>query len=330
MKLLELMVGGPVLSVEQDDDIATAVDRMVWSGVRHLPVMEQGRVVGVLSESDLLKRRAMARGGGGDVPDTVRDFMSAPPEVADPDMDAAEAASRMAERKIGCLPIIKAGQLIGIVTTSDFLRVEAGAARETGRRRWPAERADKGQDPKVPTAAGVHGDEVPGPMIPKSGTAGSETSVRGDPPREEPIRGAAGEVSAVMTTEVSTVMADDHLTDAVVRMSQMRVRHLPVLDGDRRVIGMLSDRDIRTVIGAPTAMPLDDTGLSVRLRSMKVADIMTRSPIVVRPNTSLNEVARHFIQDRIGAVPVVDNDGRLLGIVSYVDLLQAAFSASNA
>ncbi len=125
-------------------------------------------------------------------------------------------------------------------------------------------------------------------------------------------------------------MADDHLTDAVVRMAQMRVRHLPVLDGDRRVIGMLSDRDIRTVIGAPTAMPLDDTGLSVRLRSMKVADVMTRSPIVVRRNTSLNEVARHFIQDRIGAVPVVDDDGRLIGIVSYVDLLQAAFSEANA
>jgi CBS domain-containing protein len=77
-------------------------------------------------------------------------------------------------------------------------------------------------------------------------------------------------------------------------------------------------------------MPLDDTGLSVRLRSMKVADVMTRSPIVVRRNTSLNEVARHFIQDRIGAVPVVDDDGRLLGIVSYVDLLQAAFSEANA
>lgn len=130
-------------------------------------------------------------------------------------------------------------------------------------------------------------------------------------------------VRDVMQRAPITAAADDLLIDALSRMADRNVRHLPVISGDGKVIGIVSDRDIRTAIGDPDrAIEIETT--RVRLQSLRISDIMSRPAVTVGVAMPLAEAAARFVEHRVGALPVVDEGGRLVGIVSYVDLLRAA------
>jgi CBS-domain-containing membrane protein len=110
------------------------------------------------------------------------------------------------------------------------------------------------------------------------------------------------------------------LTDAAALMLAHQVRHLPVVDAASNVVGMLSDRDLRTAIGDPVQY------VELRARrpdsSTHVKDAMSRPAVIVPYDRPLLELARSFADDRLGAVLVADGFGALLGIVSYVDVLR--------
>jgi acetoin utilization protein AcuB len=140
---------------------------------------------------------------------------------------------------------------------------------------------------------------------------------------EAEVRSAMGPTHAteaiaadVMTPWPFTVRSDTSLPDAAAIMIRRRVRHLPVVDATSTIVGIVSERDIRTVIGDP---------VEYRSRSLiqpSVADAMTSPAITVAFDTPLVEVGRKFADTRIGAVPVVDKFGALIGIVSYIDALR--------
>ena len=127
----------------------------------------------------------------------------------------------------------------------------------------------------------------------------------------------------LMTRAPATAAVDDSLIDAAARMADRNVRHLPVVDGDHHVVGMLSDRDVRTALGDSSRTLRPSDGL-VRLQSLHVADAMTRNAFVVRQDAPFAEVTRVFTEQRVGAVPVVDEGDRLIGIISYVDVFKNA------
>jgi len=127
----------------------------------------------------------------------------------------------------------------------------------------------------------------------------------------------------LMTHAPVTAAVDDNLLDAAARMADRNVRHLPVVDGERHVVGMLSDRDVRTLVG-DASRPLRPDDAKVRLRSLRVADAMTRSAFVVRQDAPFADVAKVFTDQKVGAVPVVDDADRLVGIISYVDVFKNA------
>jgi CBS domain-containing protein len=129
------------------------------------------------------------------------------------------------------------------------------------------------------------------------------------------------EVLEVMTPDPATIRPDDHLLDAAARMVQLRVRHLPVVAADGVLVGMLSDRDIRQVVGDPFVSFGADA--PIELETLKVADCMSREPIVADATATLGELARLLCDLEVSAVPVVDEDRRPIGIVSYVDVLRA-------
>ena len=132
------------------------------------------------------------------------------------------------------------------------------------------------------------------------------------------------DIARMMMTRVpATAAADDQLLDAAARMADRNVRHLPVVDGERHVVGMLSDRDVRTLVG-DASRPLHPADQVVRLRSLRVADAMTSDAYVVHEDTPFAEVVKVFTDLRVGAVPVVDGAERLVGIISYVDVLKNA------
>src|SRR2546430_10774202 len=127
VQIKDLMRTRNLVSVRPDDDLTVAAQIMRWAGARHLPVLEGAEVVGVLTERDLLRHRAEA-GARDDAELLVRAFMTRPPEVIGPEEDVGAACGAMVARKIGCLPVVDGGKLVGIVTTTDLLGSQLAAS----------------------------------------------------------------------------------------------------------------------------------------------------------------------------------------------------------
>lgn len=116
----ELMTTKSLFEVGEDQSLASAAHRMAWLGCHHLPVTREHEVIGVVSETDILKWTAAQRPLDG--PEgRVALVMSTPPIVATPDERLGEAAARMVAERIGCLPVVLHGKLLGMLTTTDLL-----------------------------------------------------------------------------------------------------------------------------------------------------------------------------------------------------------------
>lgn len=109
-----------LFEVGEDDSLASAAHRMAWLGCHHLPVTRDHEVIGVVSQTDILKWTIAQRPLDG-AEGRVALAMSAPPIVATPDERLGEAAARMVAARIACLPVVVHGKLVGMLTTTDLL-----------------------------------------------------------------------------------------------------------------------------------------------------------------------------------------------------------------
>jgi CBS domain-containing protein len=263
MKIREVMRPG-AFTIETTDTLGAAYRLMTRAQIRHLPVTKDKKLVGMLSERDVLAVRAKLDGDESWWAMAVRRAMSSPVQTAHPDDSLTEVAARLAMDQLGALPIVERGKLLGIATVTDVLNAEVRVA-----------------------------------MAP--GAVSTETA------------------ATTMTPFPVTIEPDALLVDAVDRMLERHVRHLPVVDASGTIVGMLSDRDVRTVVGDPANYVVSLGNSFVQPR---VSDAMTKPAIVVPFDLPITEVVRLFTEGRISAVPVVDKFGALLGIVSYVDALR--------
>ncbi|MCO4762009.1 MAG: CBS domain-containing protein [Myxococcales bacterium] len=129
-------------------------------------------------------------------------------------------------------------------------------------------------------------------------------------------------VSDIMTSDVISVDMDATVADVVALMHDNDFRHVPVI-ADRQLIGMISDRDLRSYT-MPT-VDLDSGTLKRRNLQVPVGDVMNTDTLKLGPEADLSEVIDMMLEQKVGAVPVVEtHSDTLLGIVSYVDVLEAA------
>jgi len=125
-----------LVTISVSERLSTVDDIMTLGRVRHIPVVSAGRLVGVVSQRDLLRASLSALSEHRDaerraflsVVEIAR-VMSTPPIVVTPDVTIEEAAAIMAAKRIGCLPVLDADELVGMVTETDILRWVAGVAR---------------------------------------------------------------------------------------------------------------------------------------------------------------------------------------------------------
>ncbi|MFT3915733.1 MAG: CBS domain-containing protein [Anaeromyxobacteraceae bacterium] len=116
-----------LVTVRATDDVALAESLLRLGGIRHLPVVQEGRLVGLVTHRDLL--RAAAAPSPRERP--VCEIMTRAVETVRPGTGLAQAAQLMLERKFGCLPVCDArGGLVGIVTEADFVRFAADVVRD--------------------------------------------------------------------------------------------------------------------------------------------------------------------------------------------------------
>lgn len=126
-------------------------------------------------------------------------------------------------------------------------------------------------------------------------------------------------VKSVMSGSPVTAGPDAPLRQAVNLMRERKIRHLPVVDEGGRLVGILTDRDVRHAALVP-ALAEHLTWEVRRLKALRVRDVMTWSVVTTHPEATLTQAGLTMFQRRIGSLPVVD-DGRLVGILTETDIL---------
>ena len=124
----EIMMGSPV-TLKPADTLDLANDVISLGRIRHIPVVEDGRLVGLLSERDLMgaatteifglkqkRKSALLKSV------LIKEVMKIKVITVRPDTPIKDAAYLMADKKIGCVPVVERGALMGLVTTTDILR----------------------------------------------------------------------------------------------------------------------------------------------------------------------------------------------------------------
>ena len=134
-------------------------------------------------------------------------------------------------------------------------------------------------------------------------------------------------VSNWMSKNVITVDVDDSMHDAMRRMKEKDIRMLPVLK-KRKLVGVVTDRDIKRA-SASDATTLDVHELLYLVSKIKVQDIMTKNPITVPQNFTVEETAEVLLKHKISGVPVVDQNGQLVGTITQTDLFRVLISLTG-
>jgi len=136
-------------------------------------------------------------------------------------------------------------------------------------------------------------------------------------------------VKDVMTTRVIFVRKGASFREMAATLREHRISAFPVLDDDRKVIGVVSEADLLTkqaLDSGEDGMPGMITGLlryreQAKARGITAGDLMTSPPVTVRPEDTVEHAARLMYMRRVKRLPVVNAAGRLVGIISRADVL---------
>ncbi|MBL8951762.1 MAG: CBS domain-containing protein [Myxococcaceae bacterium] len=251
----------------------------------------------------------------------VRDVMSQPVETlgASESLTIPSLINRF--RRIHHLPVVDARRrVVGMLTPADLLRhaAQAGARRVGDLMSAPAVTVT--EFTPLETAARQMTDERVHALVvirePGGELAGIVTS-------SDLLRALAGAavspetladlpIDELMTPEPVALSPSATVADALRLMAETRARHLPVVDAGGELLAIVSDRDLdHPPEGA-------------------IAAVMTKDPTRLKSGTRLRDAYAAFADERLSAVPVVDDRGRLVGILSYVDVLAWHQSRSKA
>jgi len=130
----------------------------------------------------------------------------------------------------------------------------------------------------------------------------------------------AAKVKERMTKNPATVRPEDGIKDAIWKMEHGHFRHLPVVDEQGKLIGMLSDRDIRLI--RPSLAFTNKEDAMVQLWSISVQQAAVFDPVTIKQETTLKEAAELMLRWHVGGLPVVDDREKLVGMITYTDLLR--------
>lgn len=130
-------------------------------------------------------------------------------------------------------------------------------------------------------------------------------------------------VSNSMTRKVITVEPDDGIFKAQELMAENKIRHLPVIGSGNRLVGVVTDRDIRSALPYKFFKSALSEEEKKNFTELKIKDIMTKDPITISPAYTIQDALLVIQDTRVGALPVVKEDGTLTGIISVRDLLRA-------
>lgn len=286
-----------IVTAEADLPIRQAVERLVGREFRSLPVVDvDGRPVGILANTDLVERGGL----------TARLELLA----AMPDDERRHVLDGLPDRPVR--DVMHAGPRT--IAATETVGRAARLMSEGHVKRLPVIDADGRLIGMISRADILH--------------AVAESFPRdASDHREHPGALTAGEL---MRTDVPTVSVADPLDAVVDAVASTRLNRAVVLDADRRVVGVVSDADVlRSVEPAVRTGVLGALMGASRGAAGKATadDLMRRDVPTVDASASLAEAARTMVSQGRKILPVVDADGRLVGVLDRADLLHAASAA---
>ena len=126
-------------------------------------------------------------------------------------------------------------------------------------------------------------------------------------------------VKDLMTPDPLVVGPTDTVNEAAVLMETRRIRHVPIADADRRLLGLVSQRDLLRV-----AWKLSTDGNPESWRAAPIASVMREEVDTVQPSDTAVDAARQILRSKRSCLPVVDADGVLVGILTEADYVRRA------
>jgi acetoin utilization protein AcuB len=125
-----------------------------------------------------------------------------------------------------------------------------------------------------------------------------------------------------MSSPAVTVQPDTPFQEALRLMREQRFRRLPVVDAEGKLVGIVAERDLLHASPSP-ATSLSVWEMNYLLWKLRVAQIMTTRVFTVSPETPIADAARLMVEHRIGGLPVVNDEGQVLGVITETDLFRA-------
>lgn len=134
-------------------------------------------------------------------------------------------------------------------------------------------------------------------------------------------------VKELMSKNPITVNPNDNLDRVFFLYNFENIRHLPVVENNK-LVGILSDRDLKKILGPKKNFVVNPDGTTVKLSTRKVKNIMRRGVITVEPEQRAADAAAIMAKRKIGALPVIHKN-KLVGIITATDILQAFVKLCN-
>jgi acetoin utilization protein AcuB len=129
-------------------------------------------------------------------------------------------------------------------------------------------------------------------------------------------------LKGVMTTRLVTVEIDDTLAVVKQIFDSVKFRHLLVVDSDKKLCGVISDRDLLRAL-SPHIGTLSENARDTATLNKRVHQIMTRHPVTLPPEATLADAIKLFLEHHVSCVPVVGPGFKAVGIVSWRDVLRS-------
>ncbi len=314
-----------VKTLTLDDTVETCDKSMKDNKIRHVCVMdppteegEKAVFVGVVSGRDINRQISPYVGKIGEEDTDQRalrqqltQIVTRQPKSASPETPIPHMIATMLDNRVDMVPVLVDGELVGVVTASDIIKifVRLNTIRQLC--------ANVEKQQKRPRLADV-----------VSGSSLDLTAL---------ISSVVQTVEDSMTEQVICLEKQDNLGKAVEVIQKRKFRHVPIVDEQRRLMGIVSDRDIlrrlpfverpcasQTEVFRGDLFGVSSKDPSLRLR---ITDVMTRDVVSVLSSCSFSSAVKTLHETKINCLPVVDEEKKILGIFTVSDVLRTMLAA---
>ena len=307
--LEDIMTHG-VKSLGLDDTYEVVVDFFRKNGFHHAPVIEEGDVVGIISDRDVLRHRPPKLGSAAEEDNDhlalrtpASQFMTRATIALPANSSPIRALSLMLDNHVDSVLVHDGNkQVVGIMTPRDFMKMVLLFHRVcTGR-----------------------------PSLVRFRLVDLDLT-RGIPLDMIFSRGARS-VRDVMTKDVKCLAETDTVATAIELMQTLEVRHLPVIDESQGLIGMVSDREVLRCLPLPA--PRLEFNVSQHFRAplfavdddrvlgQPVTSVMNRNPTTTNSDCLFVDAIGFLLEQTISGLPVVDAESKVVGMFTTTDVLR--------